>query len=599
MNRDEAADLLDSLGNKLLAELHRRLPSDREGRFALFLEITRITDYWLVSQQLAPPEKQLSPHDLSLTRWGWSLAARHLLRPLGTGGIPVTRSDHGTLRAAGAVVREFGRVFLLHRCAAMVRAGFMTARRENGVLVAEQAEFSVAHLLDDYELNRWLDLEEKLKSGDHPLAESWQSLDASRWPDAHMKPGNWIASRGETSDEWLLPDPLALMSPLIHPWSPGHGPVMMGYGSTEEIDLHFIAEATRLIRGWSAELGIGGSVAFGPVDGAVVAALAHLVASFCLKHVAFSQAAARAHKTISIPHSLTIWTPVRQFQEDIAAFTGLGSEAVGAGLGVLSLHASEAESLPETATFSPPLLIDLGNGYYLRPVSAVTRNPLAGAATMLAWRDRPAWDRVLATREERMRAEFYSLFQGVRYARVEGSVKIRDGDRTVTDIDAAILDRTSGDLLLVQLKWQDRRTNDFRSFRSRARNLSDEMNRWATDVLSWLDRNSLQEVSRALRFRSWDGGVRRTYLLGLSRDMARPDGFGYRGFPEQLAVANWYHFLRTRFEIGPAEEVFGAIRARLRNDHASPPDLKSLPFEFTAAGERIRIERLWSAYPSA
>lgn len=142
-------------------------------------------------------------------------------------------------------------------------------------------------------------------------------------------------------------------------------------------------------------------------------------------------------------------------------------------------------------------------------------------------------------------------------------------------------------------------TNDFRKFRSKARNLSEDLNKWADDVLAWLGRESLQGVARSLRFSSQrDGEVRRVYLLALSRTIARPDGFGYGGFREELAVAHWYHFLRTRFEIGPVSSVFGTIHQRLKSDRASTPSLQALPFEFAAQGQNVRVERFWCAYQS-
>jgi hypothetical protein len=178
-------------------------------------------------------------------------------------------------------------------------------------------------------------------------------------------------------------------------------------------------------------------------------------------------------------------------------------------------------------------------------------------------------------------------------------VKVRDGARIATDIDAAILDRTTGELLLIQLKWQDHLTNDFRKFRSKARNLAEDLNKWTDDVLAWLGRESLQGVAKSLRFNARrDGEVRRVYLLALSRTIARPDGFGYGSFRKELAVAHWYHFLRTRFETGPAGSVFGTIHKRLKSDYATSPVLQSLPFEFTTLGRRIRVERFWCAYES-
>lgn len=600
MKADEAASYLEALAECHLASLSENLPKDRNGRFALFLEITRTMDYWAMAQQRNPTGKQLSPHDFSLAQWGWSVAARHLLCSLQGPGLPIARADLASLKAAGGLLCQFGIVFLLLRFAEMARCGFLTVKQDGDTLVIDNADFVTAHFADDYEKNRWLDLEEKLTLGAPDMRADWELFDGWQQNEIAAKVGRFFATgRMPWLDEWKLPDPDSAMRPLVRPWSFGRGAEMMAYDSTPEIDFHFIAEAVPMVMAWKSETGISLSGSFGPTTSSDLVLVATLLASMCLKHVGFAEIAANQFPAISIPHSLTVWTPVEPFLEDIARFTGLEIGRVRQAVAALTLSASEVERLPATATFHPPLMVDLGNGYFLRQVAGMTHNPFSAAASMLAWRDPKAWNRFIATREDLMREEFYALFQGARYARVEGNVKVRDGPRIATDIDAAILDRTTGELLLVQLKWQDHLTNDFRKFRSKARNLTEELNKWTDKVLAWLGRESLEGVARSLRFSPQrDGEVRRVYLLALSRTIARPDGFGYGSFREELAVAHWYHFLRTRFEAGPASSVFGAIHQRLKSDRATPPVLQALPFEFAAQGRKIRVERYWCAYES-
>jgi hypothetical protein len=595
---EEASTHLAALAERHFTGLSENLPKDGNGRFALFLEITRTMDYWAVAQQRNPLGKRLSPHDFSLAQWGWSVAARHLLQGLQGPGLPVARADIASLKTAGGLLREFGIVFLLRRFAEMARCGFVTVSRTVETLVIDNADFVTAHFADDYEKNRWLDLEEKLTLGPHDLRADWELFDGWQQDEIAAKVGSFYATgRMPWLGDWKLSDPDSEMRPLVRPWTPGKGAEMMAYDSTPRINFHFMAEAVPLVLAWKSETGISLAKDFGSATTSDLVVVTTLLASMCLKHVGFAEIAAKHFPAISIPHSLTVWTPAEPFLESIARFTGLEICRVRQAVAALTLRASEAEGLPATATFYPPLIIDLQNGYFLRPASGITHNPFHTAASMLAWRDPESWSRFMDTREELMRDEFYALFQGVRYARVDGNVKVRNGARIATDIDAAILDRTTGELLLVQLKWQDHLTNDFRKFRSKARNLVEGLNKWTDDVLAWLGRESLQGVAKSLRFNSQrDGEVRRVYLLALSRTIARPDGFGYSGFREELAVAHWYHFLRTRFEIGPAGSVFGAIHQRLKSDSATTPTLQALPFEFTAQGQKVRVERFWCAY---
>lgn len=149
MKADEAASNLEALAERHFASLCENLPKDRNGRFALFLEITRTMDYWAVAQQRNPTGKQLSPHDFSLAQWGWSVAARYLLCGLQGSGLPVAGADLASLKAAGGLLRQFGIVFLLRRFAEMARCGFVTVNLNGDTLTIDNADFVIAHFADD------------------------------------------------------------------------------------------------------------------------------------------------------------------------------------------------------------------------------------------------------------------------------------------------------------------------------------------------------------------------------------------------------------------------------------------------------------------
>jgi hypothetical protein len=57
----------------------------------------------------------------------------------------------------------------------------------------------------------------------------------------------------------------------------------------------------------------------------------------------------------------------------------------------------------------------------------------------------------------------------------------------LTDIDAAVLDRTTGDLALFQLKWQDFRGATTRQTISRAKNFVGQVQKWAENTTTWID----------------------------------------------------------------------------------------------------------------
>lgn len=192
------------------------------------------------------------------------------------------------------------------------------------------------------------------------------------------------------------------------------------------------------------------------------------------------------------------------------------------------------------------------------------------------------------------------MFYGHRYRCVDGNIKLREGSKVLTDIDATILDRTSGHLALFQLKWQDFFTNDVRELRSRASNLARELDLWAERVIGWLEKHSADEIAKSLRISpSKDGPIVAVWLFALSRTAARVHSYGFAAKHPNLAVANWPHFVRARRETGPVEGVFSKIHALLQSEATASVESHPIAAEWKIAGRVIHFDDLWSSVPDA
>jgi hypothetical protein len=171
----------------------------------------------------------------------------------------------------------------------------------------------------------------------------------------------------------------------------------------------------------------------------------------------------------------------------------------------------------------------------------------------------------------------------------------RVGD-TATDIDAAILDRTTGELALFQLKWQDYFTNDVRKLRSKASNLANELDNWADEVAQWTHHQTSAQILTTLRIRqNAKTEISKVHMFAISRINAKSHGYGFGVNHSDLAVCNWPQFCRTRFENGPAKSVFGELHKKLRNEMNSKPTTIPIPAEFVIDGTTFHFEDLWSS----
>jgi hypothetical protein len=112
------------------------------------------------------------------------------------------------------------------------------------------------------------------------------------------------------------------------------------------------------------------------------------------------------------------------------------------------LHITEALDVPAG-------IAAMRSSVVLTPVSAVFRNPFNCIRMLRESTSDSFRNAVRKHRERWMVADLYALFEGPRFQCARSSIKLRRGGKVVTDVDAAILDEATRELVLFQLKWQD------------------------------------------------------------------------------------------------------------------------------------------------
>lgn len=261
----------------------------------------------------------------------------------------------------------------------------------------------------------------------------------------------------------------------------------------------------------------------------------------------------------------------------------------------ISLVSHDLDNLEGRVTSLYPLIIDLGNGMLIRPVLSLLQNSFISTLDIISWNDPNFKNTFYAPKEDIMRKDLYELFNGTRYKVIEGNIKIRNGNEVVTDIDAAILDITTGELALFQIKWQNFHTDDIKKLRSRAKNFVHEIDSWAAKVDQWISDNGIEELNKTLRIKiSKDRPISRVYLFGLSKTAARMNGYGYYLKSNKIAITNWSMFARLRGELGPTERVFHDLHTIIKKKENE--EYKSIPIEVNVKTKNYIFEfkDLWS-----
>lgn len=588
---DSSAQALRDLAEVHLGAVRKPLPSDHIGRFVLFIEVVRAMDYWGTHAPALIGDGDEVAQSIDLMYWGWNRAVAELFEPLDQpGAIPLMESTHESRAFAAGLMQEFGKVSLLRRLADMSERGIMAITRDGDEFQIHMSEDARAQFADAAESDRLKAAEARLPSSSAGWATA-SMRNALRFPDM---PGNYMATADSPVKRWLRPDIEELIKPLVRPWDTGRG-VMVAYDARIEVDKHYMAEALSLATHWREASGIHPKAVLGSITGADITGVGASLISLHSKHFGCVSVAKKMYDRVSVGQSLTIWGPRAALEESISIMSGRPGPVVHSVFNALAMTSEQAKKLADHSTPLIPLLFDLGNGFILRPVSCLTRNPFTAARTQHQWLDPRTEHAVAADRENWMREHLYGMFGGRRYICFPGNLKLRRGGAVLTDIDAAIYDRLTGDVGIFQLKWQDYSTNDVRQLRSKAANLSAELTEWSGKIMSWIEENGVSALDKSLRLKQKRReAVRSIMLFAISRSSVRTQGYGVRTDAPSLAMAVWPQFVRARMEVGPSQRSLRDLHARLLQEYGQVPDVRPMPASIRVTGATLHLHDFWN-----
>jgi hypothetical protein len=380
---DPNAHALRDLAESHLATVRKRLPTDRMGRFVLFIEVVRAMDFWGTNAPAMIGDSEKVAQSFDLMYWGWNRAVAELFEPLNQpGAFPLMESTQDSRVFAAGIMQEFGKVSLLRRLADMSERAIMEIARNGDEFRIRMNEDARTQFADATELDRLKTAEAQAPSSSSGWTKA-SMRDAVRFPGM---PGNYLALADAPVKRWLRPDIEELIKPLVRPWDTGRG-VMVAYDARIEVDKHYMAEALAQATPWREESGIHADATLGTITGADIAGVGAALISLHAKHLGCVSVAKKLFDQVSVAQSLTIWGPRDALEESISIMSGSPEPVVHAVFNALAMTSEQAKKLADHSTPLIPLLFDLGNGFILRPVSCLTRNPFTAARTQHQWLD--------------------------------------------------------------------------------------------------------------------------------------------------------------------------------------------------------------------
>ncbi len=313
------------------------------------------------------------------------------------------------------------------------------------------------------------------------------------------------------------------------------------YSKTDEIDQYFLEWGqVYLRRMWSQDLigpeeKIGGGQ-FNEYLGVLAALSGRSQAHLCYAMILKSR-----HPELDVRNLLTTFAPFDEFLVSLARFLDADTLHVQRLLASLTLEpANKSFHVNSGRTAWAPIVRATHEHCMLR-LYGLEINPFLFLLNDLQARYPNDWHQAANNREARWLAELKAIFAGSRWQLAGRNIVLRDGARTVTDIDFLAYDKESNEAALFQLKWQHPVGVDTRARRSAAKNLVGEGNRWIAAVDGWLGRNGADELGRRARL-DFRPGVHVEMFVVARYDAMFP---GVAEKCETATWADWAHFLRV------------------------------------------------------
>lgn len=283
----------------------------------------------------------------------------------------------------------------------------------------------------------------------------------------------------------------------------------MGYGADTLLDQYYFQIAWADLRNAKGFDSFNELREFGGITYLKYTLAAALVISLCLKHEAFCRAMVKKHPNVRMEDILTISADRAEFIESIRE----GLDRFGRDfLHYTPTTTEQAEQIFETITVTRRN-VDLLDGAF-PALPCIIEFAQGGIVQCLAGRYRQmefllnalrhAYPREYDVHQQLREASFQGVVEDLLASSFPGlemrrNIKLRKEGKELTDVDLAVIDPQQGNLLLIQLKFQDSARGNFRVEASRMGRFRDESVRWLDTVAGWL--KSIDEQTLRSTFR--------------------------------------------------------------------------------------------------
>ncbi|MFL5560792.1 MAG: hypothetical protein ACJ79K_04870 [Gemmatimonadaceae bacterium] len=232
-----------------------------------------------------------------------------------------------------------------------------------------------------------------------------------------------------------------------------------------------------------------GNAVFGSLPFSVYRWLTLATAAEALLRVTASEALSHRDASLGPAVIRTTWWRLPVLARRLGELTGISETEARAAIEPLVLDQTGAAVFHKSARPALPPLVRIAPDGALMSTWGCLDEPFQFLLVRLRQLYPSDWDRAVDSRERIFRNDVYDALvsdSSGRFYTSPTGVKIRERGRVLTDIDAIVYDRLTGDLALFQLKWQDPFGASLGKRASAAKNFSVGASEWVRVVSDWL-----------------------------------------------------------------------------------------------------------------
>ena len=535
---DTLAGIIRSEEARILASL----PGER--RWGL-LEVVRAIDLYLVyvlGLDEKDREDEIQSERWDLYQYGQSKAVSLFTDQSSTSpGPSLTRSTQAHQEWADAVIHSCGRLGICEMVLNLHRYGLV----ELSMLSQKAIRASVVH---------------------SPVGvEAMEAYDRHIFHEIAAE----MDQRTREQQMAIRPSVNAAMSPLVSPWREH----FIQYDTNPDIDRYFRSQGLLWARSHyePGQDAFPPNANFGGLPFRMYREAVTEVVGWALKHIAFSSLLRAKHKHLDLRNVLTVTTGESLLLRYLSAAFDIPESEARQVLNTLKLTPENVQTHTSEPAVDIAPFSSINSSTVIFSIAGTLSSPFDFMLAELYRLYRKDWDHAVNEREEHFRKELYELFPPQRFAKAANPVKLKSDGNVVTDIDAALFDRTTGTLGLFQLKWQDPFGTSMRKRNSKMMNFLNETNRWVSAVNSILlqDPKALDHLFGTGAFSTHE--ARRIHLFVIGRHFSHFSGDARQD--SRAAWGTWSQMLRLYRESGIGSDPISWLHRMLREQSPSrrPP----------------------------